>query len=645
MGIESTDRANGKVPVRHGRWLRRLLAFVGPAYLVSVGYMDPGNWATDIEGGARFGYTLIWVLLLSNLMAVLLQTLSARLGIVTGHNLAQGCRREYPRPVSLSLWFLAEIAIASTDLAEALGTIVGLNLLFHIPLLWGCVITAFDTLLLLVLQRFGVRKLEAVIIMLVATIGGCFVVEVFLSRPDWGGVAAGMVPRLEPGALLIAIGIIGATVMPHNLYLHSSLVQSRAVSNTLTGKSDACRFNLVDSVVALNAAFVVNAAILVTAAASFHSRGLVVTELGQAHSLLHSLLGSKVAPVAFAVALLAAGQSSTITGTISGQIVMEGFLNLRMVPWLRRLVTRLVALGPAVVVILLSGDSGVYRLLIFSQVVLSLQLPFAIVPLIHFTSDRRKMGHFASPRWLGATAWAVAALVIALNAKLAADQLAQWSSGPRAWTAWVAGPIVAALAALLLYLIARPWWGGGSSWESGVQTTGRDVAARIRPSAFHRIGVALQHSAADGALLSAAIALARSNHARLFLLHVVDEPGVMMLGARSGGMHEREDEEYLEELTREVEEQNLPVEPVLLFGRPDEQLVQAVDEMHLDLMVLGSHGHRGLEDLVHGETVTSVRHRLAIPIMVIHTGETEPALHPRTGDDPPQGPPAPASPT
>ncbi|MEJ2520590.1 MAG: Nramp family divalent metal transporter, partial [Desulfuromonadales bacterium] len=365
--------------------MRRLLAFVGPAYLVSVGYMDPGNWATDIEGGARFGYMLIWVLLMSNLMAILLQALCSRLGIVTGLDLAQGCRREYPRPLNLFLWFLAEIAIAATDLAEVLGTIVGLNLLFGLPLLWGCAVTAFDTFLLLALQRLGMRKMEAFIVMLVATIGGCFLIEVYLAKPDWGGIAAGFVPHLDPSALYVAIGMIGATVMPHNLYLHSSL----------------------------NAAFLVNAAILIMAAADFHSRGIVMTEIQQAHSLLDGLLGTSLAPIAFAVALLAAGQSSTITGTLSGQIIMEGFLNLRMRPWLRRLLTRGIALIPAVIVLAVAGDKGLYRLLILSQVILSLQLPFATIPLIHFTSDTKKMGVFANRTWIKVAAWSIAAIIVA----------------------------------------------------------------------------------------------------------------------------------------------------------------------------------------------------------------------------------------
>jgi len=505
-----------------------LLAFVGPAYLVSVGYMDPGNWATDIEGGARFGYTLIWVLLMSNLMAVLLQTLAARMGIVTGLDLAQGCRREYTRSVNLLLWFLAEIAIAATDLAEALGTVVGLNLLFGLPLLWGCAVTAFDTLLLLALQRFGMRKMEAFIVMLVATIGACFLIEIYLAKPDWGGIAAGFIPRLEPSALYVAIGMIGATVMPHNLYLHSSLVQSRSISNTHTGKKEACKYNLLDSVVALNAAFFVNAAILIMSAADFYTRGIEVTEIQQAHSLLDGILGTSLAPIAFAVALLAAGQSSTITGTLSGQIVMEGFLNIRMRPWLRRLLTRSIALIPAVIAIALAGDAGLYRLLILSQVVLSLQLPFAIIPLIHFTSDAGKMGSFVNRRPVKILAWSSALIIVALNVKLVLDELSGWLPGSPPWVWLTILPPLALVAGALVFIVFSPLLRPGRIWESGIASHGQTVASALSPLSIRHIGVALEHSAGDAVILSAAITEARVHHARLTLVHVIDTPGTQI---------------------------------------------------------------------------------------------------------------------
>jgi manganese transport protein len=620
--VENGDASQPqKVSVQKRGWRRRLFAFLGPAYLVSVGYMDPGNWATDIEGGARFGYTLIWVLLMSNLMAVLLQTLSARMGIVTGHDLAQGCRREYPRFVTLALWVLAEVAIAATDLAEALGTIVGLNLLFHLPLLWGCAITALDTFLFLALQRYGVRKMEAFILTLVATIGGCFLIEVVLSKPEWTSVFAGFVPRLDASALYIAIGIIGATVMPHNLFLHSALVQSRSVSNTFTGKNEACRFNLIDSVVALNAAFLVNAAILITAAACFYSRGIAVTEIQQAHAILDSLMGESLAPVAFAVALVAAGQSSTITGTIAGQVVMEGFLNLRMVPWLRRLVTRLVALGPAVVVIAISGSEGIYELLVLSQVVLSLQLPFAIVPLVHFTADARKMGAFANPRWVTAAAWLVAAVVTGLNASLVWGKIAEWLEGGAVWPWFAVVPVVAALFGLLIYMIVMPMMRPRGAWDASIATDGRRVAARIPPMKFRRIGAALEHAAGDARILSAAVALAKSERASLCLIHVVDTPGTLLMGSQSASLHASSDESYLEELVRELEERELPVESMLRFGRPTDGIVAAVEEAGIDLLVMGSHGHGRVESLVYGETVAHVHHRIRVPLLVVPSHE------------------------
>src|SRR4051812_9679683 len=356
-GRRSLEEVHGSVPAGQGNALKRLFAFLGPAYLVSVGYMDPGNWATDLEGGARFGYALIWVLVMSNLMAVLLQTLAARLGVVTGHDLAQACRAEYSRNINRMLWLLAEVAIAATDLAEVLGTIIALKLLFHIPLLWGCLVTAFDTFLLLWLQRWGMRKMEAVILALVATIGACFLVQIFMARPDAAGVLAGFRPSLPEGALFVAIGILGATVMPHNLYLHSALVQSRRIGADEASKATACRFNLIDSAVALNAAFFVNAAILVLSAAVFHRHRVDVASIEGAYKLLPSFLGT-AAPILFGVALLCAGQSSTVTGTLAGQIVMEGYLHLRIAPWLRRLVTRLIALVPAVVVISVAGEGS-----------------------------------------------------------------------------------------------------------------------------------------------------------------------------------------------------------------------------------------------------------------------------------------------
>ena len=610
-----------KISVARRGWWRRLFSFMGPAYLVSIGYMDPGNWATDIEGGARFGYTLLWVLLVSNLMAVLLQTLSARLGIGTGFDLAQACRREYPPFLRFILWILAEIAIAATDLAEALGTILGLNLLFGLPLLWGCVVTALDTFLLLLIQRWGIRRMEAFIVMLVATIGGCFLIEIFLAQPNWGGVARGFIPRLEPGALYIAIGIIGATVMPHNLYLHSSLVQSRDVARTQTGKSEAARFNLIDSLIALNAAFFVNAAILVMSAANFYSRGIAVSEIQQAHNLLQSLLGSQIAPIFFGIALLASGQSSTLTGTISGQVVMEGFLNLKMRPWIRRMLTRGIALLPAVIVIAASGNKGTYQLLILSQVILSLQLPFAVIPLIHFTSDRLKMGALANGAILRTAAWATAVFIVALNLKLVFEEISGLVSGANLWWAFLVLAGAGLLLGILLYVTFGPLFRASRSWEGEMTTTGRKIAGGIRPVKVRRIGAALEHSEGDGEIVSAAVSLAKMYRARLTLIHIIETPMAMMV-KNAGDLHSRQDRAYLEELAREIEGDDLPVEISLVTGDPVDEIIGAIDELGLDLLVLGSHGHKGIEDVIFGQTVDSVRHAIAIPVLIVRIPET-----------------------
>ncbi len=405
---------------------RKLFAFSGPGYLVAVGYMDPGNWATAIAGGSAFGYTLLSVVLIANLMAMVLQALSARLGIVSGRDLAQACRDHYPRPIALVLWVLAELAICATDLAEVIGTAIALNLLFGIPLLAGVIITVADVLLILLLQSYGFRYMEALIVSLIMLIGGCFAYEIMLSQPDWAAVAGGFMPSpqivTDPAMLYIAIGILGATVMPHNLYLHSSIVQTRRFDESVSGRREAIRYATADSTIALFAALLINASILIVAAATFHATGNTeIAEIQDAHRLLTPLLGATAAGVVFAVALLASGQNSAVTGTLAGQIVMEGFLDIRLPPWLRRLITRLVAIVPAVIITALYGESGIARLLILSQVILSLQLPFAVVPLVRLTSDRAKMKEFVSPRWLTTTAWMMTAVIITLNCKLVYD--------------------------------------------------------------------------------------------------------------------------------------------------------------------------------------------------------------------------------
>ena len=411
------------IPVREGAWWRKALAFAGPGYLVAVGYMDPGNWATDLAGGSKFGYTLLSVVLLSNLIAILLQGLASKLGIVTGRDLAQACRDHYSRPASLFLWVICEIAIAACDLAEVIGSAIALNLLFGIPLPWGIAITSLDVLLVLLLQHKGFRLLEALVVVLIATIAGCFLFEILIARPSLGAVATGFVPATsilrDPDQLYIAIGILGATVMPHNLYLHSSVVQTRRYEETPAGKRIAVRYAFIDSTIALSCALFINAAILIVAAATFHTSGHNdVAEIQEAYRLFTPLLGVAGASAVFALALLASGQNSTLTGTLAGQIVMEGFLNIRIRPWLRRLITRLIAIVPAALTAIFFGESGTARLLILSQVILSLQLSFAVFPLVRFTSDRAKMGEFVNAAWLKALAYVVAFGIAGFNAWL-----------------------------------------------------------------------------------------------------------------------------------------------------------------------------------------------------------------------------------
>jgi manganese transport protein len=423
----SLPEAHATVPVHAGgHWLRRLLAFSGPGYMVSVGYMDPGNWATDIAGGSKFGYTLLSVILLSNLMAILLQALAARLGIVTGRDLAQACRDGFPRSIGLLLWLACEAAIIACDLAEVIGTAIALNLLFGIPLIYGALITALDAFLLLLLVNKGFRLLEAFVVALLIVIAVCFSVQIVMAAPPVAGILGGLVPRAEilrdPGMLYIAIGILGATVMPHNLYLHSSIVQTRRYDRDDAGRRDAIRWATTDGTLALMLALFVNAAILILAAAVFHAAGRTdVAEIGDAHRLLAPLLGTGIASILFAVALLASGLNSTVTATLAGQIVMEGFLRLRLPPWARRLTTRALAIVPVVVATALYGESGTGRLLILSQVILSMQLPFAVIPLVWFVSDRKKMGRFAISRTVAALSWCVAGIIVVLNLKLLLD--------------------------------------------------------------------------------------------------------------------------------------------------------------------------------------------------------------------------------
>ena len=579
--------------------------------------MDPGNWATDLQGGAQFGYRLLWVLALSNGMAVLLQTLSARLGIVSGRDLAQACRESYPRRVTVSLWVLCEVAIAACDLAEVLGAAIALNLLFHIPLIIGVMVTAADTLILLMLQRFGIRKIEAFILSLVVMIGLCFVIEIFLARPEFAPMIAGLVPHLDPKSLYIAIGIIGATVMPHNLYLHSALVQTRRIADTAEAKQQACRYNLFDSVIALCAAMLVNMAILVMAAATFFTRGQGIEEIQQAYQLLTPILGAAAGGV-FAFALLCSGQSSTLTGTMAGQIIMEGFLNLRIQPWIRRMLTRLVAIVPAVLTIHYAGSIGVSQLIVLSQVILSMQLPFAVIPLIHFTNDKQRMGQFANHGWVRGLAWLCAILITGLNTWLFFQSVSDWAHN-RPWVWYVTLPAAGALGWLLLWITFQPSLYQWRKRFLSSEFVASDVTEGPFPApTYSRILVPLDHSNLDRVALAHAAALAHAHHARLFLLHVEQDVTSQVYGAMASTAEVEAGRDYLARLVRSLDGSQLDVEMEIRYSTDAKrEIVRYAREIHPDLIVMGAHGHRQFKDLIFGNTIDPVRHSLKVPILVV----------------------------
>ncbi|WP_118953386.1 Nramp family divalent metal transporter [Taibaiella helva] len=615
---KSLQDVHGSVEVAQNgsRW-RRLLSFFGPAYLISVGYMDPGNWATDIAGGSQFGYTLIWVLLMSNVMALLLQSLSARLGIVWGKDLAQCNRETYPRGMNFILYLLAEIAIAACDLAEVLGMAIGLQLLFGLDLIWGVLISLLDTFLLLWLQRLGMRKMEMFIISMIAIIGMCFLVEMIFARPDIKGIASGFVPKIpNQAALYIAIGIIGATVMPHNLYLHSALVQTRKIKRDDESLRKAIRYNFWDSAIALNLALFVNAAILILAAAVFHKGGRTdVAELKDAHELLAPMLGSEWAPRLFAVALIAAGQSSTVTGTLAGQIVMEGYLRLRISPTLRRMITRLLAIIPAVLVILISGEEQVGQLLIFSQVLLSMQLAFAVIPLIHFVSDRRRMGKFAINLGVRTVSWIVAAVIAVLNFKLVYDEVRSWihdSGSLLADILIVAGYIgmMVLLALTLIYpLVLRR------------RKHAMDVHTQVKPITdmpvpdFKTIALALDYSPTDNQVIRYALKMAEAG-TRFFLIHITESASSTMMGREADDLETRRDKARMELYQKVIHDAGYSSDYVLGHKKRTREIARICAEQQADLLILGSHGHRGLKDFIFGETVNKVRHLVKIPVLV-----------------------------
>lgn len=617
MDKQSLSEVHKSVATNKRTGWKRILAFLGPAYLVSVGYMDPGNWATDIAGGSKFGYQLIWVLLMSNLIALLLQSLSARLGIVRGLDLAQASRNAYPKWVNFPLFLLAQTAIVACDLAEIIGMAIGLNLLFDIPLIWGISITIFDTVLLLFLLNKGMRKMEAFIVSMVFIVGLSFLIEMFIVEPSIVEIGKGFKPSLLGGeALYIAIGIIGATVMPHNLYLHSSLVQTRKFERDDTGIKEAIKFNFIDTAVALNLAFFVNAAILILAAAAFFKNGFhEVAEIQDAHQLLTNIFGN-TAPALFAIALIAAGQSSTVTGTLAGQIIMEGHLNLRIQPWLRRLITRLLAILPAFFTIQFFGEDSLGGLLILSQVVLSLQLGFAIIPLIHLNSDKKEMKDFAIKPWVKVLAWASAIVIVSLNIKLVVEEISGWIAESNGWYIYVfVIPIAIFIGALLLYIFLYPLL--SKRQRMGNVPHGNALAISVVEKVDYReIGITVDFSGNDRNTIQHALTQGGKN-AHYHLIHVVETAAARYHGKKAMDHETQADTENLEKYRQNLLELGFNASIHIGFGGTAKAIAEISGQNHIELLVMGAHGHKGLKDLIFGTTVDAVRHKVNIPVLIV----------------------------
>lgn len=636
MENQSLSEINSSVAViaTGNRW-KRFMSFFGPAYLISVGYMDPGNWATDLAGGSQYGYSLLWVLVMSNAMALLLQSLSARLGIVRGRDLAQANREFFPRYINYILYGLAEIAIAACDLAEVLGMAIGINLLTGLPLIYGVSITILDTFLLLYLQRLGVRKLEAFIIGLISIIALCFLYNIIMAKPHLAGIMRGLIPSLPNAntlyaangitgklpsntALYLAIGIIGATVMPHNLYLHSSLVQTRSFAKTIQGIKQAIKYNFIDTLVALNLAFFVNAAILILAASVFfYNNHTGVAELKDAYKLLPQVLNNDLTAKLFAIALIASGQSSTITGTLAGQIVMEGYLQLRINPWVRRLLTRLLAVIPAFIVILIYGDDEVDALLVFSQVILSMQLGFAIIPLIHFVSNKSTMGVFVIKPWVKFLAWLIASILVGLNINLLLQSALPVLSFSNFWVSSIV--IVCALLFILLlfYVTAYPIFAGQKMTTSNKNLHNNNITSlHLTVTQYSHITIALDFDSDVNKILSAATGIG-NKQATYLLIHVVETATAKVYGNYTQDHEALSDAEQLQKVVLLMQAQGYNTSGALGYRNRKKEIIRLATESKTQLLVMGSHGHKGFKDIWYGETVNSVRHQLNIPVFIV----------------------------
>ena len=618
---KSLEEVNSSVNTNKSSSFRKLLAFFGPAYMISVGYMDPGNWATDIAGGSKFGYSLLWVLVMSNLIALLLQSHCVRLGIVTGKDLAQASRENYPRFVNMFLYILAEIAIAACDLAEVIGMAIGIHLLFpNISILMGVCITVFDSFILLFLLNKGIKKLEAFIISLVVLIGASFLIELIIAKPNISDIASGLKPFIKNDeALYIAIGIIGATVMPHNLYLHSSLVQTRRFKRTPIDIKKAIKFNTIDSAIALNLALFVNAAILILSAATFYQNGEYgVAEIQDAHRLLAPMLGSALAPILFAVALIAAGQSSTITGTLAGQVVMEGYLNFRLQPWIRRLLTRLIAIIPAFITILILGEGATGRLLILSQVILSLQLGFAVIPLIHFVSDKNKMGEFVIPNWQKILSWIAAITIISLNVKLVYTEIFNLllNSKNIILISFTIIPICLFCLLMLIYILIIPFIMKEKKYSNKeFHDAFKPLNLNINTSP-KRIAVTVDFSSSDNKAINKAIELS-NNQAKLILIHILESTNAMVYGENAFDLEREEDFQKLKLYQNQLLKENIVTEIQLGFGNPKLAIPELILKNNCDVLVMGTHGHKTMKDLILGATIDSIRHEIKITLVLV----------------------------
>lgn len=619
--IKSLDNIHSSVKTEFKNPLKKFLAFAGPAYLISVGYMDPGNWATDIAGGSSFGYSLLWVLLMSNLIAILLQSHSARLGIVSGLDLAQANRVFFPTVPNFILYLFAEIAIIACDLAEVIGMAIGIHLLFpSISLMQGIFITIFDSFFLLLLMNKGVRKLEAFIIGLVIIIGICFLIEMLIVKPNVSQLASGFFPTLiNEDALYIAIGIIGATVMPHNLYLHSSLVQTRKFKRDKKSILSALKYNLIDSALALNIAFLVNASILILAAAVFFKNNYYnVGEIQQAHKLLQNILGNELAPKLFALALIAAGQSSTITGTLAGQIIMEGYLNLRLNPMVRRMLTRLLAIIPAALTVMFLGDEKIANLLILSQVVLSLQLGFAIIPLVHFVSNKKLMGEFTIPLWQKILSWLAVFIILILNLKMAMNEVSDYitnSSNPFLYGFFFI-PLIVLCLILLIYIIVVPAFFYHQKNIHSIHGTFQEPIIHKQKLELKKIAVAVDFSSSDTKAINFAIQMYQEN-SEIILIHILDNVGAYVYHNGSESAELKLDKEYIERYCEMLKKNNINCSYVIGFGSSKSEIPEIIKAQQMDLLIMGAHGHQTIKDILLGTTIDEVRHKIKIPLLVV----------------------------